>query len=149
MLSSRISLSLFALSFSGMVNLAWVSKGGLGATWAPADEWLMQSFVLVGICLFCIFFWCLNFFRDPDYNYLLSSRLVLSVLSLLFGYFAIAALMHFDIVRPINLAALSTVAYCAYICGMAGLVVLWLTVYLRSRGLFGGWQADRTFDQHS
>ena len=147
MISSRIALSLSAMAFSGMVKLAWDSASGFGIALAEGDRWVVQSIVLLGICAACAVFWWLTFFRDPDYHYLLSSRLLLSVLSGVFGVFAATSLVHFDILQLVNFHTLSTMAFAAYACGAAGFVLIWFTVYFKTRGFVRGSQTSRATGQ--
>ena len=143
MLSSRISLSVYAMALSGMVRLAWTSGNGSGVALAPKDSWLP-----LGICVVCAIGWWLNFSRDRKYHYLLSSRFVLSALSSIFSAFATSALVQFGIVRPVDLSSFSAMEYSAYVCGAIGLAMLWLTAYLRMRRLAVE-QAGRASDEPS
>ena len=131
MFSSRITLSLLALAFCMLITLAW-SAGELNQGYLYYQGYTAPLFYVPAfLCLVCIVFWVLTFFRSSGVNYMFSSRILLTVFSSLFGVFIAHFMVDLEWIEPINLRLLPNWQIALYAISTTLLALLWLGVYFK------------------
>ncbi len=132
MLSSRVMLSLAAVVFFGITALTWASSGmpsiNLFVRGIPIHLYILSFLCLLSLCA-----WMRTFFRPRGERYLLSSRLLLSIYSAVFGICFSLVLINLGVVGTINFRALPDWQLAAYVSGLTFPLFIWCATYFRAR----------------
>ena len=132
MLSSRIMLSLVAVVFFGITALMLASSG------MPSIKLFvrgipMHLYILSFLCLLSLYAWMRTFFRPRGERYLLSSRLLLSIWSTVFGICFSLVLINLGVVGTINFSTLPDWQLAAYVSGLTFPLFIWCATYFGAR----------------
>ncbi len=132
MLSSRVMLSLATVVFFGITALTWASSG------MPSINLFVRGipihlYILSFLCLLSLYAWMRTFVRPRSERYHLSSRLLLSIYSAVFGICFSLVLINLGIVGTINYSTLPDWQFAAYTSGLTFPLFIWCATYLRAR----------------
>ena len=132
MLSSRLMLSLAAVVYFGFTALMLASSG-LPSIKLFVRGIPMHLYILSFLCLLSIYAWMRTFFRPRGERYRLSSRLLLSIYSTVFGICFSLVLINLGVVGTINFRTLPDWQLAAYASGLTFPLVIWCATYFRAR----------------
>ncbi len=130
MLSSRLMLSLATVVFFGIMALMLASSGmpsiNLFVRGIP-----MHLYILSFLCLLSLYAWMRTFFRPRGERYLLSSRLLLSIYSTVFGICFSLVLIDLSVVGTIEFRTLPDWQLASYVSGLTFALCIWFATFFQ------------------
>ncbi len=134
MLSSRFMLSIAAVGFFGITALMLASSG------MPSIKLFvrgipMHFYILSFLCLLSLYAWMRTFFRPRGKRYLLSSRLLLSIYSTVFGICFSLVLIDLGVVGTIKFRTQSDWQPAVYVSCLTFPLFIWFATFFRTRQL--------------
>ena len=130
MLSSRVMMSLATVVFFGITALTWASSG------MPSINLFVRGipihlYILSFLCLLSLYAWMRTFVRPRNERYHLSSRLLLSIYSAIFGICFSLVLINLGVVGTINFRTLPDWQLAAYVSGLTFPLFIWFATFFQ------------------